>query len=93
MTIVWLFLKDFTRLYKYHKNGTLKTYAARPAMEWTILFLTKAFYIGYIFVLPMLVTPLLWWQILIGIFGMHYIAGFILAIIFQPAHVIEGHDH
>jgi len=37
-----------------------------------------------------LFTPLLWWQILIGVLAMHYIAGFILAIIFQPAHVIEG---
>jgi linoleoyl-CoA desaturase len=35
-------------------------------------------------------TPLLWWQVILGIVFMHYIAGFILAIIFQPAHVIEG---
>jgi linoleoyl-CoA desaturase len=33
---------------------------------------------------------LLWWQVLIGILLMHFIAGFMLAIIFQPAHVIEG---
>ena len=48
---------------------------------------------GYIFVIPLLVTSLAWWQILIGIFMMHYLAGFILAIIFQPAHVIEGTDY
>jgi len=51
---------------------------------------TKIFYVGYIFVIPVLFTSLAWWQILIGIFIMHYLAGFILAIIFQPAHVIEG---
>ncbi|HZB14659.1 MAG TPA: fatty acid desaturase, partial [Chryseolinea sp.] len=43
-----------------------------------------------VFVLPLILTTLLWWQILIGLIAMHYIAGFILAIIFQPAHVIEG---
>jgi linoleoyl-CoA desaturase len=39
---------------------------------------------------PLVLTSLLWWQVLLGIVIMHYIAGFILAIIFQPAHVIDG---
>jgi len=34
-----------------------------------------------------------WWQVLIGFLTMHYLAGFILAIIFQPAHVIEGTEY
>ena len=58
--------------------------------EWFILVTSKLFYVGYVFVLPLILTNLLWWQILIGLIAMHYIAGFILAIIFQPAHVIEG---
>ena len=45
------------------------------------------------FVIPVLVLPLAWWQIAIGLLVMHYIAGFILAIIFQPAHVIDGTDY
>ena len=32
-------------------------------------------------------------QVLIGFLVMHYIAGFILAIIFQPAHVVEGTEY
>lgn len=90
MTIVWLFYKDFSRLYKYQQNGMLKAQMASAVKEWTILLTTKLFYISYIFVLPLVLTSLVWWQILIGILAMHYIAGFILAIIFQPAHVIEG---
>jgi linoleoyl-CoA desaturase len=92
MTIVWLFFKDFSRLYKYQKNGMLKAQKASIAREWSILLGTKIIYIGYAFVLPLLLTSLLWWQILIGLVAMHYIAGFILAIIFQPAHVIEGSE-
>jgi linoleoyl-CoA desaturase len=90
MTIVWMLFKDFSRLVKYKRNGLMKSQKASLLREWTILIITKIGYVGYIFIVPLLVTPFLWWQILIGIFVMHYIAGFVLAIIFQPAHVAEG---
>lgn len=90
MTIVWMVFKDFKRLVVYHKNGMVKKHKANIAREWVILIITKLVYIGYIFVIPLVFTTLPWWQILIGIFIMHYITGFILAIIFQPAHVIDG---
>jgi linoleoyl-CoA desaturase len=93
MTIVWLLFKDFVRMVRYQKNGMVKKQNANITAEWVIMIVTKVIYIGYIFVIPLLVTPLLWWQILIGILTMHYIAGFILAIIFQPAHVIEGSEY
>jgi len=90
MTIVWMVAKDFVRLVRYQKNGMVKKHDANIKKEWAILIATKIFYVSYIFVIPLLVTSLTWWQILIGIFIMHYLTGFILAIIFQPAHVIEG---
>jgi linoleoyl-CoA desaturase len=90
MTIVWLFFKDFVRIVRYHKNGLAKKHKADISTEWLILIGSKLLYIGYIFVIPLLFTALAWWQIIIGIIVMHYIAGFLLAIIFQPAHVIEG---
>ncbi len=93
MTIVWLMVKDFTRLYKYQKNGMVKNHNANIAIEWTILLGTKLGYLGYILVVPAIFTALTWWQVILGIIIMHYIAGFILAIIFQPAHVIEGTEY
>lgn len=90
MTIVWLFFKDFVRIVHYHQTGMAKKQKANIATEWMILLGSKAVYVAYIFVIPVLFTPLVWWQVLLGIVIMHYIAGFILAIIFQPAHVIEG---
>jgi len=92
MTIVWLFFKDFTRIVQYHQSGLAKKQKADIAKEWVILLGTKLLYVGYIFVIPVLFTPLVWWQVLVGILLMHYVAGFILAIIFQPAHVIEGSE-
>lgn len=90
MTIVWMVTKDFIRMLRYQKIGLIKKHHANLKKEWAILLGTKLFYAGYIFVIPLLVTSLAWWQILIGFFMMHYLAGFMLAIIFQPAHVIEG---
>jgi linoleoyl-CoA desaturase len=93
MTIVWVILKDFVRIVRYHKNGLAKKHKANITSEWIILITTKLIYIGYIFIVPLMFTSMFWWQILIGISLMHYIAGFILAIVFQPAHVIEGTEY
>lgn len=93
MTIVWVVLKDFVRIVRYQKDGMVKKQHANIYVEWIILIATKLGYIGYIFVVPLMFTSLTWWQILLGIVIMHYIAGFILAIIFQPAHVIEGTEY
>lgn len=93
MTIVWVVVKDFVRIIRYQKDGLVKKQKTTAATEWIILLVSKAVYVGYIFVIPVLVTPFAWWQILLGVIGMHYIAGFILAIIFQPAHVIDGTEY
>ncbi len=90
MTIVWIFFKDFYRIIKYHKMGLAKKNNAHIGIEWIILIGSKLLYIGYIFIIPLLFTSLAWYQILLGIFVIHYIAGFLLAIIFQPAHVMDG---
>jgi len=90
MTIVWMVSKDFIRLLRYQRSGLMKKHNANVLKEWIILIGTKIFYAGYIFVIPVAVTTLVWWQVLLGFCMMHYVAGFILAIIFQPAHVIEG---
>ncbi len=93
MTIVWLFFKDFVRIVNYHRSGIAAKQKANITNEWIIMIASKLFYIGYIFVIPVVFTALPWWLIIVGILGMHYIAGFLLAIIFQPAHVIEGTEY
>jgi linoleoyl-CoA desaturase len=90
MTLTWMFVKDFVRIVRYHRNGLAKKQGASIKKEWFILIFTKLFYLCYIAVVPIVFTSLGWWQVLLGVFLMHYATGFILAIIFQPAHVIEG---
>lgn len=45
---------------------------------------------GVFLVLPVWVTSLLWWHVLIGFLIMHLTAGVILSLVFQMAHVVEG---
>lgn len=94
LTIVWILFKDFGRLSRYQRDGLVKKQKTTAAMEWTILIGTKVLFVTYAFVLPVLLVPALtWWQPIAGWMIMHYIAGFILAIIFQPAHVIDGTEY
>lgn len=93
MTLVWVLVKDYVRIVKYQKDGLVKKQKANIVTEWTVLILSKAIYLTYIFILPAFILNVAWWQILIGFLVMHYIAGFILAIIFQPAHVIDGTEY
>lgn len=90
MTLVWVVGKDFARLVRYQNDGLVKKQKANLAAEWTVLVVSKALYLSYTVVLPMMILPFAWWQILLGFLAMHYVAGFVLAIVFQPAHVIDG---
>ena len=93
MTLVWVLAKDYMRIVKYQKDGLVKKQRANLSTEWTVLLLSKVIYVLYILVIPALVLSVTWWQVVIGFLVMHYIAGFILAIIFQPAHVIDGTEY
>jgi linoleoyl-CoA desaturase len=90
MTIIWMAINDFLRMIRYDKSGLTKKHKGNVQREWVIMFASKLLYISYILVIPLVFTSLPWWQILVGIAIMQYIAGFLLAIIFQPAHVIDG---
>ena len=93
MTLVWVLAKDYVRIARYRKDGHIRRQRAKFGTELSVLIVSKAAYAMYIFVIPALVLSVTWWQILIGFLAMHYVAGFILAIIFQPAHVIDGTEY
>jgi linoleoyl-CoA desaturase len=93
LTFVWIIFKDFSRLVHYTTTGMVAKHKASLWVEWTILIITKVVYFTYIIVLPYLVLDIPFWQVFLGFFIMHYISGFILSIIFQPAHVIEGTEY
>jgi len=93
MTLVWVLTKDFVRIIVYQREGLFKKMKTTALKEWMIMLFTKLVYIGYVFVLPMKLLGLSFGQVFLGFFIMHYVSGFILAIIFQPAHVVEGTEY
>jgi linoleoyl-CoA desaturase len=93
MTLIWVIVKDFVRIIKYQKEGFVKKQRASIVNEWCVLIASKLLYFTYIIVLPLVFLPVAWWQVVIGFVAMHYVGGFILAIIFQPAHVIDGTEY
>lgn len=93
LTFVWVLVKDFKRIVVYHKDGMVKKQKANIVTEWIVLLVSKVIYAGYIIVLPLVLLPVTFGQVMLGFFVMHYVGGFILAIIFQPAHVVEGTEY
>ncbi len=92
MSLLWVVFKDFRQLRGYGKEGLLKKVGVSPLRAWTWLIFTKLFYIGYFVVLPVMITDYSAGTMISGILISHLIAGFLLAIVFQPAHVVEGVD-
>ncbi|MBA3680362.1 MAG: acyl-CoA desaturase [Bacteroidetes bacterium] len=89
MTITML-TNDFTRLYKYHKEGLLRSQNKKISKEFSKMLLRKLIYLTIIIGLPLWLTDYYIWQILLGFFIMHWTASIILSFVFQMAHVVEG---
>jgi linoleoyl-CoA desaturase len=89
MTFMWVTTKDFVSLKRYRDMGMLKTRNISYRKQLWILILSKSLYYFYTVGIPILFTGLTWWFVLIAFFVMHFVAGLSLALIFQPAHVIE----
>jgi linoleoyl-CoA desaturase len=89
MSLSMVFL-DIPKRFYYRKKGitNISLSVFRKSLAWLIL--SKSIYFFVILVLPVLVTPLLWWQVLIGFFILHFTTGMILSVVFQMAHVVEG---
>jgi linoleoyl-CoA desaturase len=89
MTIVKL-VNDFPNLFKYSKKGLVRQQHGELRSEFIKMVIRKLIYIVVIFGLPLWLTDLTWYQVLIGFVIMHWVAGMILSFVFQLAHVVEG---
>ena len=88
MTIMWATTKDYKQFARYKKMGLTKTQGiSNGAILWGLIG-TKVLYLIVTLGLPLAFGSMSWWGTLLCFFLMHFIAGLILAAIFQPAHVI-----
>lgn len=89
MTLYWFTAKDFEQLFRYRKKNLLAGQGLTFNQALMQIIFVKAIYLVVTVILPLVLLPFAWWQIMLGFLVMHFISGLILALIFQPAHVIE----
>jgi linoleoyl-CoA desaturase len=89
LTFNWALTTDFQQTKRYLARKLSFGKFPKPTSQWSLLIITKIIYFGIWILIPILFFGLTWWKILIGFFIMHYIAGLILSIVFQLAHVVE----
>lgn len=89
MTLMWTTTKDFKQLARYNKKGLLKGANTTYERELPILILSKVLYYAYMLVPYFTIPSMSFLEWLTGFLILHYLAGLFLAMIFQPAHVVE----
>ena len=88
MTILWITTKDFQQIFRYQKDGQL---AAEGKSFYKLLFtliISKVLYYIVFLALPLVLLPIPWYLTLVCFIIMHFIAGIVLALIFQTAHIM-----
>lgn len=93
MTLSWIVRGDAVQLKEYNEWGLTRQMGASPVREAIRLICTKTLYLSFFFVLPIAVLGMPWWEALVGFVLMHMVAGFIMAVVFQLAHVVEPADY
>lgn len=88
MTMMWSTTKDFMQLSRYSKRGLLKGANTTFAKELAILIFAKVVYYTYMLIPYFVLENLTFLEWLAGFLVLHYFAGLVLAMIFQPAHVV-----
>lgn len=81
---------DFPQLIKYNKMGLTKKQKVKPKQELIKMIIRKIAYLSIVIGLPLIVSEYNILEVIIGFLLMHWVAGFILSVIFQLAHVVEG---
>jgi len=89
LTINWVTTVDFKQTARYLKRKLSYGKFPNPTRQWATVVVGKILYIAVWIVTPLLVLDnVAWYYIIIGFLTMHYVAGLILSVVFQLAHII-----
>ena len=93
MTMMWFVSKDYTQAMRYKKMDLLKTQGLTFKKHIRNIIVNKLLYAAIFIALPFWLSPASWYITLTGYILMQFICGFILGIIFQPAHVVPTSNY
>lgn len=91
LTIYWALAKDHVQFFKYRKEGVNKLSKKENTIFLLKITAMKVIYFLVAFGLPMM-AGYTFWQVFAGFMVMHLIAGVVLSVVFQLAHVVESTD-
>ncbi|MEI6950064.1 acyl-CoA desaturase [Paraflavisolibacter sp. H34] len=83
----WVFRKDFEKFFQKEIGGHRS--GRHPKKEYFNLFFYKAVYYVLFIVLPLMVVPLPWWQVLTGFLLLQLVQGLVSGLVFSVTHVVE----
>lgn len=91
-TLYWVLLKDFVQFIKYTRNGVNPNKPAQNKILFIKILVIKSCYLFCFVALPIGAgIPVV--QVVLGFLLMHAVSGFILTLVFQLAHAVEGTTH
>lgn len=90
-TLSWVTVKDYISLYRYKKKGFFnKKHQFRNVLismaAWKLVYFT------YALTIPMIISPLVWWVVLLAFVVMHLLVGLLISIVFQVAHIMTSSE-
>jgi linoleoyl-CoA desaturase len=88
-TVYWVVMKDFAQFARYTKEGVNRNTKEQNRVVLLKIILFKLAYIFSILIVPIFVIGIPAGQVIGGFLLMHFIAGVVLTVIFQLAHVVE----
>lgn len=89
----WVLSKDFRQLSEYQKKGLIQQMGANVWRELFIQIVSKALFIFFMVVLPMMWLSYAWYWVLLGCSIVLATSGLMLTVVFLTAHAIEEADH
>ena len=92
-TLSWVTLKDFKQLDDYRKRGYLEKIGVSYSAAAIEMIVCKLLYFLIFLAMPLVLNSSGWIWVIAGFFVMHFVAGSILTIVFQLAHVVEQTEH
>jgi len=88
-TLSWVIAKDINQLTKYNNQGLIRKVGSNYGKALTFIVISKLVYITYTLILPIIFGGVGWGFVLFGFILMHLIAGIMMGLVFQPAHLME----
>jgi len=81
----WFLVRDFRDF--FNKNVIVRRVGEIPFIEYVKLFLFKMIFVGYIFILPIYLTPFSTFQVFLSVLLMFFVAGVYALFVLLPPHV------